>query len=899
MHDDKLLKAYVESKSDAAFTRLVERHLNFVYTICRRELGNPQLAEDAAQIVFLSLARKAPALRRNVVLAGWLFTASRMACANLRRQETRRRRYEERAAMEAMMAEQPEEWNDVEPLLQDALSSLKDTDRNAILLRFFEGMSLRETGVALGTSEDAARVRVNRAVEKMRRYLAKHGVSVTGASMTASLAQHAVDAAPISPASIVQGINAATAAGAACSIAAGSTGVLRMFRIIKIKSLLAGTAFTACCWSAVAIAGTHSKPQFRAGIQVENNNGPVDGVVQTASGSPVAGAKVLMMDGHITRSGETGLTWYVQSNAIKYETAITDEAGRFHFDHATAQQILVNAEGFGAAGSAIPFRPGPQLLSEPMSIALAPPSELHLRFVDANNNPVSGLVVTPLSLTVHGSGFQLPTTWRQTTSKDGSVIFSDLPQGANVTIETNNELYGRSEAKYQIAEASTTEIAAVHLDQAGSISGTVTFAGTGRPAVNIKVLASIPNKQGVTTSTDQFGHYTAAPLPAGEYYITPMLPSLLQDKWTARDAVRTLSSGMRVTGANISLIKGARISGQVTYSDTHKPAATVSVNIGALENNTNIGLTTLMTDSEGLFHYRTPGRRIYVQAGSMDSSDARQYFVNAIDGKDQTVNIEIARPVTPATLKGIVFDPAGNPVSGAEVVAFPTSNVRPMSAKTDSNGKFALLIAGTRMVTVRARFGISATVETPMALAGADDVTLRLVDNTLGSMSGKVLDREGKALTGISITAVQWNANRGQHIAQATTGTDGGYHFAGLWPGMTYSVGVENAGYGPAVSRQVQIIPGKDVNLNTVTLLKIDSYVAGRIINSHGLPAAGAHVAWMDENSHNTIADAQGRFRLNGVTGGNVSLMVGAGNESAYKDVQANRDDIIVRTQEH
>src|SRR5687768_14146490 len=137
MHDRELLKAYIEDGSQAAFAALVERHIDFVYSACLREVRDPMLAEDVTQVVFLLLARKAATLGAGTVLTGWLFQTARFAANNALRQEAQRRQREQKAA-EFMMSELETDdaarWEEIEPMLHDALSRLGSEDRNAILV---------------------------------------------------------------------------------------------------------------------------------------------------------------------------------------------------------------------------------------------------------------------------------------------------------------------------------------------------------------------------------------------------------------------------------------------------------------------------------------------------------------------------------------------------------------------------------------------------------------------------------------------------------------------------------------------------------------------------------------------------------------------------------------------
>ena len=196
--DGRLLRQYREQRSEAAFTRLAARHLNFVYATCLRETGDAALAEDAAQVVFLLLARKAPALRPEQSLSGWLFQTARFAARNARRRESRRKAWEEKAVEQTPSAGPAEDalWDRISPAVNDALASLGAKDREAVLLRFADGLSFPELGAALGTSEDAARMRLNRAIERLRRFFAREGVTLSVAVLVGLLADHTARAAP-------------------------------------------------------------------------------------------------------------------------------------------------------------------------------------------------------------------------------------------------------------------------------------------------------------------------------------------------------------------------------------------------------------------------------------------------------------------------------------------------------------------------------------------------------------------------------------------------------------------------------------------------------------------------------------------------------------------------------
>jgi RNA polymerase sigma factor (sigma-70 family) len=210
--DHDLLRAYARDGSQAAFATLVERHLNLVYSAARRQVRSPQLAEEIAQSVFADLARHASHMTAATPLVAWLHVVCRRTAIDVIRRESRRVAREEHAAeiarLESAMKPNPSNWAAVEPLLDEAVESLTETDRAAILLRYFENKSLREVGAALGASEDAAQKRVSRAVEQLRAFFLRRGLAVTAAGLTTDLSAHALQTAP---ASLGATISAATA----------------------------------------------------------------------------------------------------------------------------------------------------------------------------------------------------------------------------------------------------------------------------------------------------------------------------------------------------------------------------------------------------------------------------------------------------------------------------------------------------------------------------------------------------------------------------------------------------------------------------------------------------------------------------------------------------------------
>lgn len=219
MEDPELLRRFAEEKSQEAFAELVRRRVDLVYTVALRHVGgDAHLAHDVTQKVFVDLARKAPLLKGRTVLSGWLYRSAQFAASDIVRSE-RRRRVREQESHARQEIERPEvspgDWEKLRPLLAEAMGELNDSDRDAVALRFFEDRPFAEIGRVLRLTEDAARKRVERALDKLGGTLSRRGVTSTSAALGAALANHVAGAAPAGLATNVTTGALAVAGGAA------------------------------------------------------------------------------------------------------------------------------------------------------------------------------------------------------------------------------------------------------------------------------------------------------------------------------------------------------------------------------------------------------------------------------------------------------------------------------------------------------------------------------------------------------------------------------------------------------------------------------------------------------------------------------------------------------------
>jgi uncharacterized protein (TIGR03435 family) len=195
--DMDLMRQFARNNSDEAFAALVRRHVNLVYSVALRQLGNLHEAEEVTQAVFIILARKAASLRDGTILSGWLYQTARLTSANFQRTASRRLHREQEAFMQFTENSDPDiSWQRLSPLLEEAMAQLGQKERDAVVLRFFENRTVREVASALGLEESAAQKRVNRATDKLRAFFARRSIQVSTVALLASIGTHAVQAAP-------------------------------------------------------------------------------------------------------------------------------------------------------------------------------------------------------------------------------------------------------------------------------------------------------------------------------------------------------------------------------------------------------------------------------------------------------------------------------------------------------------------------------------------------------------------------------------------------------------------------------------------------------------------------------------------------------------------------------
>jgi RNA polymerase sigma factor (sigma-70 family) len=284
--DGDMLKAFAHEGDEAAFEAVVCRHAPMVLRVCQGILGDPHEAQDAAQAVFLVLARKASRLKGDASVAPWLHrVAHDLAVDTLRRRQSRRLREEESAKM---MTPSPDEQESLTEeriqLLHRQIGALPERYRTPVVMCCLEGQPAEEVARALGLEPATLRKRLERGRDRLRSRLVRLGWPVSAGALIALLS--AETGAAVLPATFVSSTVKAAGLAAAGKLAAGVTagtvsanvaaltkGAVQMILVAKMKMVAAAVVACALTAGTVAVVAQQAAPPAQTHTWVTKTEG--------------------------------------------------------------------------------------------------------------------------------------------------------------------------------------------------------------------------------------------------------------------------------------------------------------------------------------------------------------------------------------------------------------------------------------------------------------------------------------------------------------------------------------------------------------------------------------------------------------------------------------------------
>jgi RNA polymerase sigma factor (sigma-70 family) len=641
--EDELLQRYAAKQSEAAFAELVQRYLNFVYSVCRRQVGNDALAQDVTQTVFLLLAAKAGSLKPGTVLSGWLFRTAHLACRNALRVEARRQHYERKAAQEMEDAARglDPQWQQVESGLDEALAQLSTPDRDALLLRYVEELSLEEMAAALGISAAAAHKRVSRALERTRHHFARAGATLTVTALGLILAEKMVQAAPPMQAAAI--LSAVTGPGLVVTAVSPSLWGQAAAQMGLSK---ARVVLVACLVGAVVAGGGwgvfHSVRGGAASGKAVTPGAPVQyttlrGRILDTAGKPASGVSVTFLRYGAEMGTETA---FAQTR--------TDSGGHYAIARVPVgpDSWSIIADSGKSLGFGMPGR----------DCGLLPPTQVRLRLVDTNGRPAVGVRLQPLILTLaeaNGNPVTVnlsvgcPIRLQSSSDVSGQVTFAGLPQGAVASFAVLDTKYVRRPPAADglvLASAASSGSVTVSLQPGASVTGQVVYGPMNLPAAGVRLGAQqIGTSAWGEAVTDANGRYQIAQLLPGRYNLAVDEQSAaLGGDWTAAAIPGlALGTGQRQAGQDLRLVPGVLITGKVTMRGSGRPAVGVEIGAyGPAHPRTGAWVSGGWTGSDGAYQIRVPpGRQhVYSMSGAASSPGVDVTLTN---GRDAAVDFAL------------------------------------------------------------------------------------------------------------------------------------------------------------------------------------------------------------------------------------------------------------------
>jgi hypothetical protein len=632
------------------------------------------------------------------------------------------------------------------------------------------------------------------------------------------------------------------------------------------------------------------------------------GRVLSPDGKPVKDATVYLFENSRSLAADLG----ARRDA---PTTRCDDSGNFHFPLANPNggQFIAVAPGFGLGGATIdPYHPTP--------IRLARPTDVTLTFLTADNRPAAGVIIslqrTSSPQNTSGlstrlwirPGYNSP--WSATTDADGVCIIPGLPQGAQAEFAVADERYAELSYRDRVIldTAAKTRADPIHLLPACTISGVVTYATTGKPAVGIVVVADSSESGFTQAVTAADGSYIVKRLRLGQYEVAIFPDDELLKSWTAK-AIENIavSPGSAKSAVNLSLIPGVILTGTAVAADNGNPVPGVPLGICSPAYPRNsVFVQSVRTDANGVFTARVPPGEQFVYVASNTPADGfgrpspDSKTVTIADGQTASVEFRLPRLLM-APVKGKVVDPDGNPVPGAAVTT--SSDDMPMlrmAITTGADGTFQTMpMPRTGQLQIRARFQDLATSKAlAVNRASHGDIVVQLEKNALASISGRVLDPQSQPIKGAQILLIIRTGRYAFGQNAGFTDEQGNYTVPSLWADAVYSVEALRDGYGQASTSDLRLQPGQTTAAHDLTLYKRDSSIAGVLLDADSKPVAGTQINLSGSRSgySNVTTDGNGQFTCSVVSGDRLNISYNTPGGYRNRFASAGDQKIVLRT---
>lgn len=793
MTDHALLTRWAHERDAEAFRELVERHSGLVFGAARRILRNDAAAEDVAQECFMALARTKPSSCR--LTPAWLHRVAVNRAIDALRSETRRKNRES----QFMRDKEPQEptWDDVEPLVDEAVAKLPELTQAVIVQHFFEGKTHSDIARNLGCTRSAVTHRIQRGVEIVRGKLAKQGVMASGGVFAALLKEHGLETAPTAltsrlgkmaiagfpKATSVSGLGALLASGTL--IAAGIVAVLLLagveaYVLFGRPGGPAQIASTASASGTLEIAGVDS-PAFDSSLaepaatpeeqargeyqspdgetaagRKEDDEQPAAGGGVTISGIVLNDQSYALPGAHVLLVGRPGL---------QQLRAECDRSGRFRIGQLpsnAAFQVSVNAEGYrlsSTASDTFVTTPVSGELSN-LKYILIPGTTIRGKVLNSNDIPLADALVTLRGFaTARGHGSQGGFRRSALTDQEGRFLMGVMAPGVGAFLVTHAS---EGEAIFSGVVMSEDEKITLRMGQHAEIAGVIATS-SGKPAegyrVNLQggfsmeavmgdeVMAVKGDGADLSTVTDDRGHYVLASVDPNQTYIIGVkspngsaasndIPLEPLQPGEHREWNYTIQSGMQVSGS-ITTANGTPVQRARIMCEFNGHTEATWVERGHF----SIAL-------------HEPGQYLlWPNVSSYDEDELRSSYGRSIDFvPGETVQADFLVP-SPFSMTVRAVDEGGHPITEAEANVWCMTGAKGFShfldGKTDSNGEYTYgqFAPGAQAFFTVQKKGYASTSTTRVSGQAEQSYgPLEVVLYRSGGLEGHLLDAEGKPL---------------------------------------------------------------------------------------------------------------------------------------------------------